>query len=160
MADLQALADQYLVTVEGRSPQDPCGAWCGDGDVTQWTQVVKTISAQFIYLVKANRDVKFDQQLMAEVARWILTARRFPGGGLFDVFGLGAQHVDKLVRFAQLGVQLMFRVEDVIEDQGGEVPDPLPEPSPDVLPGQYNEAWWLAGGMILTLVLITAWSSR
>jgi hypothetical protein len=160
MADLQQLADQYLVTIDGRSPQDPCGAWCGDGDVDQWTQVVRTIANQFTYLLKSNRAIDFDVQLMAEVVRWMLRARRFKGGGITDVFGLGLDDVQQLVRFAQQGVQLMFEVETVIEAKGGTVPEPLPEPSPDVLPGQYDNAWWLAGGMLLTLVLIQAWSSR
>ena len=69
MADLEALANEYLVTVDGKTAEEPCGAWCGDGDVTNWVTVVRRIRRDLTRLITANKGLKFPQELVTVLTR-------------------------------------------------------------------------------------------
>ena len=157
MADLEALANEYLVTVDGKTAAEPCGAWCGDGDVDNWVAVVRRIRGDLTRLVKANVGIKFKKELVLNVAQWVTRAARFKGGNISHVFGAGTDEVIGLVAFARRGVQLMYEAQVVIEKQGGTIttPGPMPtvSPSDDLFPGP-DALWGLGFGVLLTLVLL------
>ena len=157
MADLEALANEYLVTIDGKTADDPCGAWCGDGDVTNWVAVVRRIRKDLTRLLTENKGLKYPKKLTLDSAQWVIRATRFKSGNITHIFGAGTDEVIALVAFARRGVQLMYESQIVIEDQGGDVgtpgPKPTVEPGDDLLPGP-DVAWGLVGGVLLTLFLL------
>lgn len=162
MADLQALANEYLVTPDGRTADEPCGAWCGDGDVTIWHVMVQRIGAAMRTLIQANKGVTFPPELMGNTVRWMFASRKFKGGNITHVFGAGTDEVIGLVAFARHGVQLLYELQTAVEAGGGTVttPGPLSEPPKDPgLPGP-DELWYLGGGVVLTLIILAAWRGR
>ncbi len=164
MASLEQLGAEYLITPDGRTPDNPCGTWCGDGDVTIWVTVVRRVRDDLVRLLKANASgVVLEPELQASIAQWLFRAMRFRAGNLTHVFGAGTDEVYSLVAFARRGVQLMFEAQEAIEQQGGNVPQPGPRPAGpgelDIFPGP-DAVWWLGFGALGVLLLLQLWRSR
>jgi len=154
---LEALADEYLRTPDGRTASEPCGAWCGDGDVTAWVYVVRRIRADMQRTVQRAPGTKWTPQIRNDAAAWVWKSSTFKTGGILDVFGGGTPEVLELVAHARRGVDLLHDLQVEIDGQGGVVASPGPKgPAAfDLFPGP-DGLWWAAGGAILAVLMIRA----
>lgn len=152
MLTLQELADNYLVTADGKTAANPCGAWCGDGDVSNWVMVIRRIREDVLALIDRNKPtVKYTAELTREASTWVSRSHQFKMGNLFHVFGAGTDEVYSLVAFARVGVDLLWRMQKVVEEQDGSVPSagPMTGTEDPGLPG----ADWMYGAAGTVIVL-------
>ncbi len=157
MASLEELASEYLVTPDGKNAADPCGAWCGDGDVDNWVGIVRRIQRDLVRTIKTNTGIVYPTELTGRATRWVMRSSVFRGGNITHVFGAGTDEVAGLVAFARQGVQILFEVQAVVELEGGT----LVSPGPVMQPPKGGDEWiYVAGGVMLTLVLLGLWSTR
>lgn len=155
---LEELANEYLVTADGRTPQDPCGAWCGDGDVRSWAAVLIRLRRAVWLTVKRNNDqVVWPSDVAKGAALWMMRANRVKAGGsVLDVFGGGTEPVYALINLGREGVQVLFDLQQAATAQGGEVPGP--GPYPDDREGGNEPVWFIAGAVAIVALLV--WSRK
>lgn len=147
---LDELAEEYLVTASGRTPQDPCGLWCGDQNVTEWSAVLIRVRRVVMLTIKRNQGVKWPDELVGASALWMMRANRVKlGGGIFHVFGAGSDEVYALINLAREGVDLLAKLQSVAVSQGGEEVGPGPLPDDRVV----DEPLWLLGGVLLAVII-------
>lgn len=165
---LEELAEEYLVTPDGLTPDNPCGAWCNDNAINAWVAIVQRIRGDLLRLARANPGATLPAELQTDVARWLLDSMRVKPvkfwGGFEQAFGGATDVITGLVGFARRGVQLMFETSSALEEAGGTIPSPGPRPAPrdgelDLFPGP-DGVWWVGIGVVATLVLLQLWRGR
>lgn len=156
---LDQLAAEYLVTVDGRTVETPCGAWCGPEDIDVWKGVVGRIRRDLVATIKTRTTggaLVIERGLQGRLAQWLARSTRFESKW-WAVFGSASNEVADLVTFARAGVQLLFELQAVVAEQGGEAPTPGPRTLDKPDPGLPGNDWlWLLGaaGAVLVLYLL------
>lgn len=159
---LEELAQRYLVTADGDTPGEPCGATgiCNYNDRVQWTSRVKAVAAAMARMLGANPQqgpnkgvVTFTDQTLSEAMKFIARVfflKKYPSM-------LSVQHTpQELAELAQRGVGTLQRMLGEIEDQGGVLPSmgPAVQRKDRGLPG--ND-WYYLGGALGAAFILWLW---